>query len=64
MEVIQMLVNTHSQKDSNIQYRVSLKAVGEVLESVKINTKKAHSKSFFISLRNRKLSVSNATKTA
>ena len=59
-----MLANTNLKKDSTVHYRVSPKAVGEVLKSVKINTKKTHSKSFFISLRNRKLSVSNATKTA
>ncbi|MGJ0317003.1 hypothetical protein NG754_10795 [Aliarcobacter cryaerophilus] len=55
-----MLANTNSK----VQYRVSPKAVGEVLKSVKINTKKTHSKSFFISLKNRNLSVSHATKTA
>lgn len=59
-----MLANTNLKKNSKIQYRVSPKAVSEVLGSVKINTNKTHSKSFFISLRNRKLSVSNATKTA
>lgn len=55
-----MLANTNSK----VKYRVSPKAVGEVLKSVKINTKKTHSKSFFISLKNRNLSVSHATKTA
>lgn len=59
-----MLANTNLEKDSIVQYRVSPKAVGEVLKSVKINTNRTHSKSFFISLKNRNLSVSNATKTA
>jgi hypothetical protein len=64
VEVIQMLENINSKKESIVQYRVSLKSVDELLKTIELKTKETHSKSFFISLRNRKLSISNATKTA
>jgi len=59
-----MLKNNTLKKEPIIQYRVSPKSVDEMLKSIELKTKKTHSKSFYISLRNRKLSVSNARKTA
>ncbi len=59
-----MLTITSSSIKPTIQYRISPKSVNEVLKTIELNTKKKHSKSFFVSLRNRKLSIQNATKTA
>lgn len=57
-----MLKITNHKKESIFQYRISPKSVDELLKGIEI--KKTHSKSFFISMKNRKLSTSNATKTA
>ena len=59
-----MLQTTNFKKESVLQYRVSPKAVDEMLNTSEFGIKKTHSKSFYLSLKNRKLSVSNATKTA